>query len=247
MVSWLCKDNYKNRGYQFNPFKKNNFDEFIKIFPLDNKLVAFLQNQTSDIIQFIGESGYGKSSLLFQIYYYFTGKNESVVYYHIPGNGDFFDISKFSPSVLLLDEVNLIKKDILKELTPILSKAKVLLILGTHIDLRQWIPSYIPVDTFHLSEIMPERISRILNFSLEFAAIDKPTNRFSGEAVKALEIISQGRMETVRSICYDIFLKKELPDIIDRDLVKSVAGKIQLTGIYHSPPGNTGGPDSLSR
>ena len=97
---------------------------------------------------------------------------------------------------------------------------KILLILGSHMDHSSWFPSRKKPDTIYLSTLIGRRIDKILNISLEKAALDKPTHKFSKEAVSILLEKSHGSIEKIRAVCYEIFLMSPLPTIITGELVE---------------------------
>ncbi len=246
MFSWLGNNNYYNLGYTDNPFRKLNFDEFTRAFISDPLFTEYILNNPKHIFQFIGDSGYGKTSLLFQLYHYYTGKNFNVVYHHISYNGIIPDLFIFCPAIILLDEVNLANKRQLTETADIAHKAGIILIMGTHNDLSDFIPSQTQTDTIQLKSMLPEKLGDILRKSLNFSATGTPGHQFSKESIEKLLEISKGCTEKIRSICYDIFLNKEIPQIIDGDIVTKTASKLREVYVDHSDKGNTAGPDSLS-
>lgn len=247
MFSWLDNRNYQNLGYWDNPFRKLTFDEFNRAFIPDHFFIDHILNYPGHILQFIGDSGYGKTSLLFQLYHHFTGKNFNGVYHHISANGIIPDLFLFCPTIIFLDEVNLANRQQLATMADIAVKAEIILIIGTHNDLEDCMPSLAKVDTFHLEVLLTGKLEKILQCSLEFSAMEKPRHQFSERSIEKLLEISKGCTEKIRSICYDIFLYKEIPPVIDEDIIETTASKLREVHVGYSEKGSTSGPDSLSR
>ena len=247
MFSWLNNTKYQNLGYSDNPFRKLTFNEFNRAFIPDNFFVEHIVKNPTHILQFIGDSGYGKTSLLFQLYHHFSGKNFNVIYHHISENGFVPDLFRFCPTIIFLDEVNLANRQQLAKMADISVNAGIILIIGTHVDLADFLPSQAKVDTFHLEQLLPKKLHTILQSSLEFSAMEKPRHQFSGKSIEKLLEISKGCTEKIRSICYDIFLLKEIPSVIDENIIRTTASKLREVHVDHSENGRTSGPDSLSR
>lgn len=246
MKTWLDNNRYLNPGYKDNPFRKLTFAEFCKAFTSDPLLVQQILKFPRNIYQFIGDSGCGKTSHLFLLYHHFAESGLNVVYHHISDNGFIPDLFLFCTDIIFLDEVNLADRRQLSDLTDTAVKNGVILIIGTHNDLSDYMPTNTQIDTFYLKTLLPEKLRTILQDSLRFSAADKPQHSFSEKAIKALLDISGCCMEKIRSICYDIFLCRDIPSVIDEDIIITTASGLRETHVDHSEYGRTSGPSSLS-
>lgn len=169
-----------------------------------------------------------------------------MVYHHIAESGIIPDLFLFCPEIIFLDEVNLANKKQLEKTADLSAKAGIILIIGTHNDLTDYLPQYVQIDTFQLKTLLPKRLSNILQSSLNFSSRENNRYRFSENAADELLKISKGCMEKIRSICYDIFLQKEIPPVIDENIIKTTASKLRETHVDYSEAGKTSGPDFLS-
>jgi GTPase SAR1 family protein len=207
-------------GYKFNPFMKYTMRDFCHYFPLEEYFKDLL-NKEFDILQVIGGSGSGKSSLLYQYLQFFRENNLRFYFHYTRESEDFKDIKIPPCEVLVLDEVQKMRKDVFKSKLDLQTLKETKLIIGSHMDHISWfneIGMDFKVITVYLHELFPKRLKYILSKCIEVASFDSPRHSFTDEGLDIME--SFNSFETARCICYDIFTNPDIPPVIGPEIIR---------------------------
>jgi len=220
------EDHYTNMGYSGNPFRYLSGKEFLSIYDLqDEDLIRCIPTQADsncDIFQVTGDCGAGKTSILLLIFDYCRKRKQNVLYYHLEKSDFLPDFSNFSPSLIILDEIQEIDRNLFLNRLKSWMNAGIKLIIGSHIDHSDWFPPDYRIKKITLENIEKDKLQKILHQRLEYSSIRSPRHRFSYRAVSELISACGKSMEKVRAICFNIFLMEDLPLVINRDIVRDV-------------------------
>ncbi|MCD4782350.1 MAG: hypothetical protein K8T10_00820 [Candidatus Eremiobacteraeota bacterium] len=175
-----------------------------------------------DIFQVTGDCGAGKTSILLLILDYCKKRELDVLYYHLEKSNFLPDFSYFSPSIIILDEIQEIDRSLFLEKVDSWMRAGIKLILGSHIDHSGWFPANYRINKMTLGDIQKDKLQKILHRRLEYSSVKSPGHRFSYRAISELIFASGKSIERIRAICYDIFLREDLPPVINGNIVREV-------------------------
>lgn len=262
-------DHYDILGYRFNPFRHLTKGEFALAFPPGEEEDALLLSQF-EILQVIGDSGHGKTSLLQKLFALLGEKGENPALLYVPAqilregcaapvSGSSFkeeidailrfarDDYKDEEMVkveaagkleggapierteairwLLLDEAQNLSQDEFAAICRRLIPRGTRIILGSHVDHREWLPGRFAFFTYLLRESFYRRLPPAIEARLKFAANSTPGHTVSDEAMREWVRLSEYSMETARHIGYELFLSKEIPPVIGPSFVIEAADR----------------------
>lgn len=216
------KNLYQNLGYRFNPFEGLTKEEFQSAFPPSN-FVKKILDEEFEILQIVGGCGFGKTSLILQIYRFLLEKGESVQYHYTQNTEKTLNPSDFFSQTIILDETQRLSIKFFNLFANKCQSENKRLILGSHMDFENCLNPPRRLKTIYLSQYFNERLPEILSQRLNCAAIDSPRHQFSTEAVKTLARLCQHSFEIARSICYELFLDPDIPASITSQNIKRAA------------------------
>lgn len=219
---------YHDLGYRFNPFQGLTREEFLLAFPLERPHAALL-GEGHQVLQAVGGSGFGKTSLMLQLWHFLERAGEHPLY-HYPSHPLHFPqpvagLNRW----LILDEANRLQKRAFVQAARAWVEEGIRIIIGSHMDHESWLMPHWTRKTIYLSDGFNRRLGGIAKNRLRFAALSAPRHRFSREALQEWCRLSAGSLEMARKIGYEIFLIKDLPAVIEPT-------HIQKAQSFHIPP-----------
>lgn len=191
-----------------NPFEELDIQEFLEIFPIERFFIKLLCEEHK-VIQFIGGTGYGKTHLLRQINNYYYKKGGNPFYYYIPRLGFNINEIDLQTELLLLDETNNLNEEILLNILQNRIEANLRTIISSHPDVVKF---ELPNKVVNLEIINPKRVVLLIRKALINSNYSHIT--ITSNAITKLNELTHGNLKAVRSVMYEIFEFKELPNII---------------------------------
>ncbi len=161
---------YYPLGYRGNPFGTLTRAEWASLAVLTAEIEAALDSGAFHL-QMIGEKGHGKTSTLMALEARFRHEGAAVTYERVPAGSDRFHADLAGLDVLLLDEVQRLRRSERRRLRRA-ALAGLRLIIGTHEDLRPVMARRgVPLTSICLHTLPFDHIRRIIDDRLAFFAL----------------------------------------------------------------------------
>lgn len=212
---------YAKLGLAYNPFEVLTNKDFVSIFPISQDVFAVLKNGTEKLLQVIGPSGYGKTSLLLQILHYYENKSENVYYKHIGIAGERLDPACIDSDVLIIDEAWRIENVCLQELLILRLKGNKLTVVSSHEDIGKSLE--FPFFVINIVRITDEMIADFFQRRIKAAMImtgypqvEKRRFSISSSSFGALRERNFEGFRGIRAILYEIFTWDSVPLAIEK-------------------------------
>lgn len=214
---------YHKIGYKANPFIGLTDEEFVSIFPLEEDVAQMLKG--CSILQVLGSSGAGKTSLLLQICRHLKENQESFTYFYITNSLPPHNLI-YNKRWILLDEAQRISQKDLKLHLQKWIKDNKKIVLSTHIFLKNALEGF-KFKNINMHNFHPKIIHNFVKKRLSYFAIEKPKHTFSKEAITLLLSLCGNSIEWIRAVCYEIFLQENVPHTIEKKDILMGAKKVK--------------------
>ena len=196
-------------GYRCNPFRALTQQEWHELALLAPNFLPLLA-QHVQLVQVLGEKGYGKTSLMMALMRHLEEQEDEVRYVYIRPGRQSIPSKSTQVATLLVDEAQRISSRAIHDLLSSLqSKAHPLqrLILSSHVDLSESADKHnLEIASFNLPAYSFGFVKQIIQARLQhFRMPGEQAVNLSPSALKALFEHSNGNLRELEKMLYEIF------------------------------------------
>jgi chromosomal replication initiation ATPase DnaA len=220
-------------GFRSNPFRALTREEWSEIALIPPQIEAILKSNLTHL-QIVGDQGAGKTSTLLALKVHFTNQGHRVRYHYLPLGESRFREDLRSIDILLLDEMQRLRKSqrsrLLRKIAP-KDGGGIQLICSTHEDLT---PAFErrdrPLTTVCLEQHEESFVREMIERRLEHFALDhRASVRFCDPAYRFLIDTYTSDLRSVERLLYAVFQQQELEGEITEQTLQRVLEEISTT------------------
>lgn len=220
-------------GFRSNPFRALTREEWSEIAVIPPQIEEILASNFTHL-QIVGDQGAGKTSTLLALRVHFTKLGHRVRYHYLPQGEKRFRGNLHSIDILLLDEMQRLRKSqrtrLLRKIAPG-NGSGIQLICSTHEDLTTTFKSRnCPLTTIRLVLHEKSFVREIIERRLQYFALEKRASvSINDSAYRFLIDAFICDLRAVERFLYSVFQQQEFEGEITGQTLQRAMGKIQTT------------------